>query len=266
MIPRLFEDTELNKFLSNSANELKPELQPFRQPGRPLRMHVGTPGLLDSIYFVDDDRFAEILPPDWVQIEVKATGFNFKDVMTALGQIQVRSLGWEASGIVTALGKDITHLKLGDRVVTYGAGLFSTDFRGPLQIFHKIPDYLSFERAASLPVTYATAYYSCHYIARLQKGESVLVHAASGGLGQAIIELCQLIGAEVFATVGTAKKKDFLMQHFKIPEDHIFFSRNGSFATGVKRMTQGKGVDVIMNSLAGENLRLTWDCIAPWGR
>lgn len=266
MIPRLIEDTELVKFVSTSTAEPKPELQKFRQPGRPLRMHVGTPGLLDSIYFVDDDRFEEDLPADWVQMEVKATGFNFKDVMTALGQIQLKSLGWEAGGVVTAVGKNITHLQVGDRVLSYGAGLFSTDYRGPFDRFHKIPDHLSFERAASLPVTYATAYYSCHYIAKLQKGETVLVHAASGGLGQAIIELCQLVGAEVYATVGTADKKQFLMDYFKIPEDHIFFSRNGSFAKGVKKMTQGRGVDVIMNSLAGENLRLTWDCIAPWGR
>ena len=266
LIPRLVEDSELIKFVSASAEKPKPELQPFRQPGRPLRMHVGTPGLLDSMYFVDDDRYDEDLPPDWVQIEIKATGLNFKDVMIALGQIPFQNLGWEASGIVTAVGTDVTQFRLGDRVLSYGSGLFSTDYRGPAQLFHKIPDHLSFETAASLPITYATAYYSCHHIARLQMGESVLVHAASGGLGQAIIELCQLIGAEVYATVGTLEKKEFLIQHFKIPEDHIFFSRNGSFAKGVKRMTRGKGVDVIMNSLAGENLRLTWDCIARWGR
>jgi NADPH:quinone reductase-like Zn-dependent oxidoreductase len=266
MIPRLFEDKDLVQFMSKSVEEPEPELQPFRQPGRPLYMQVGTPGLLDSIHFVDDDRFSEELPSDWVQMEVKVTGFNFKDVMTALGQITLKSLGWEASGVVTAIGKKISHVQVGDRVLSYGAGLFSTDYRGPAQTFHKIPDHLSFERAASLPVTYATAYYSCYNLARLQKGESVLVHAASGGLGQAIIELCLMIGVDVYATVGTADKKEFLMRHFHIPEDHIFFSRDGSFAKGVMRMTHGKGVDVIMNSLAGENLRLTWDCIAPWGR
>ena len=266
MIPRLVEDKEITKFVSISTDGPKPELQPFRQPGRPLRMHVGTPGLLDSMYFVDDDRFEEDLPSDWVQMEIKASGINFKDVMMALGQITVKNLGLEASGVVTALGKNVTHLKTGDRVLSYGIGLLSTDHRGPQQTFHKLPNHVSFETAASLPITYATAYYSIHYISRLQKGETVLVHAASGGLGQAIIELCQLIGAEVYATVGTPNKKQFLMEHFKIPEDHIFFSRNGSFASGIKRMTKGKGVDVIFNSLAGDNLRLTWDCIACWGR
>lgn len=167
---------------------------------------------------------------------------------------------------MTALGASVSHLGIGDRVLSYGGGLLSTDHRGPQQTFHKLPDHVSFETAASLPVTYATAYYSIHHIARLQKGETVLVHAASGGLGQALIELCQLVGAEVYATVGTVDKKQFLMDHFKIPEDHIFFSRNGSFATGIKRMTAGEGVDVIFNSLAGDNLRLTWDCIARWGR
>lgn len=266
MIPRLLKDNELTNFISSSADKPKPEFQPFRQHGRPLRMHVGTPGLLDSMYFIDDGRFNKELPADWLQIEIKATGVNFKDVMMALGQITVKDLGIEASGIVTALGREVTQFQLGDKVVSYGTGLFGTHYCGPARMFHKFPDHLSFEKAASIPITYATAYYSCHYIARLQKEETVLVHAASGGLGQAIIELCQLAGAEVYATVGTADKKEFLMQHFKIPEDHIFFSRNGSFAKGINRMTRGKGVDVIMNSLAGENLRLTWDCIAPWGR
>lgn len=265
-IPRLVEDVELAEFIATSQDDPKPEMQPFRQSGRPLHMIVGTPGLLDSLYFTDDDRFDDELPSDWVQMEVKATGFNFKDVMMALGQIKVKKLGWEASGVVNALGKDVTGFSIGDRVLCYGAALFSTDYCGPALQFHKIPEHVSFETAAALPVTYATAYYSIHHIAHMQKGETVLIHAASGGLGQALIELCQLIGVEIFATVGTRDKKQFLMEHFKIPESHIFFSRDSSFANGVKRMTNGQGVDVIMNSLAGENLRLTWDCLAPYGR
>lgn len=125
---------------------------------------------------------------------------------------------------------------------------------------------MPFEVAASLPIVFCTAYFAVYKIAVVVKHDTVLIHAASGGLGQALIELCQGIGAEIFATVGNKEKKEFLMSHFGIPEDHIFFSRDDSFAKNVMRMTHGKGVNVIMNSLAGDMLRLSWECIAPFGR
>nr|ADA79525.1 polyketide synthase [Delitschia winteri] len=265
-IPRLVEDVELTKHLVTSGQAAGPELQPFDQPGRPLRMFVGTPGLLDTLHFTEDDRLDEELPDDWVEMAVKASGINFKDVMMAMGQIKVENLGWECSGILTAVGKHVTKLKVGDRVVCHGSGTFSTNSRGPAANVQKIPDSLSFEMAAALPVTYVTAYHSVHNIARLQPGETILVHAATGGLGQAIVELCQLIGAKIFVTVGTPEKKRFVLERFGIPDEHILYSRDNSFAKGIHRLTGGKGVDVVMNSLAGEGLRLSWECIAPYGR
>jgi NADPH:quinone reductase-like Zn-dependent oxidoreductase len=128
-----------------------------------------------------------------------------------------------------------------------------------------MPDFMSFEEAASLPIAYCTAYHSIK-TANLCKGESVLIHAASGGLGQALLMLCQYMGANIFTTVGTAEKKAFIMDKFGIPESHIFNSRDESFAACVLGSTNNRGVDVIFNSLSSELLRVTWNCIAPFGR
>ena len=266
MIPRVVENGEVNDIVAAETCEPKPTDQPFYQPGRPLRVEVGTPGLLDTIRFVDDELMAGELPEDRVEVEVKASGFNFRDVMMALGQIHVETLGGEFSGIVTRINKSTHGISIGDRVACCHLGTFSNFVRPKASAIQKIPDDMAFEVGAALPVIYCTAYHSAFHVANVIKNDTVLVHAASGGLGQAIIQLCQMVGAEVFVTVGSAEKKQLLVDRFNIPDDHIFYSRDGSFAKGVMRMTDGKGVDVIMNSVAGEALRLTWNCIAPYGR
>jgi NADPH:quinone reductase-like Zn-dependent oxidoreductase/NAD(P)-dependent dehydrogenase (short-subunit alcohol dehydrogenase family) len=267
MIPRLIEDREANRVINGllSGNQL--ESCPFEQQGRPLRMEVGTPGMLDTIHFVDDTRtINEWLTPDNVEVKVYATGVNFKDVMMALGQIDYETPGLDYSGVVTRIGSRVENVAVGDRVAGYSFGTFANQIHDRGSAVQKIPDDMSFDVAAALPVVYSTAYYSIHYIARLSKHDTILVHAASGGLDQAIIELSRHIGAEIFATVGSLEKKEFLMSRFGMPSDHILFSRDGSFHKDLLRMTDGKGVDVIMNSVAGEMLRLTWQCIASFGR
>lgn len=120
--------------------------------------------------------------------------------------------------------------------------------------------------AASLPLAYSTAYYAFFEAAKLRKGETVLIHGAAGAVGQAAIVLAQQVGVEIFATVSSSTKKQVLIEQFGISEDHIFNSRDHSFAKGVKRMTNNRGVDVVLNSLAGEALQESWHCIALFGR
>ena len=266
MIPRMVSNATVNRVIESANSGPIPEPQTFRQPGRPLVMEIGTPGLLDTIHFVDDDRMNDALPRDQVEIDVQATGFNFKDVMMAMGQVEVESLGLECAGIVTSCGESVQDVSIGDRVSCYAFGAFSTKYRSEAIAVQKLPHDMSFETAACLPVAYCTAYHSLYSVANVQKDETVLIHAASGGLGQAATELCQLVGAEIFATVGTLEKKTFLMERYHIPEDHILFSRDRSFAKGIMAMTKGVGVDVILNSVAGEMLRITWECIVPFGR
>lgn len=134
------------------------------------------------------------------------------------------------------------------------------------ELLVEIPEDLSSATAAGIPTVYCTAYHALFNIARMANGESILIHSAAGGVGQAAIQLAKMIDAEIFATVGTEVKKSLIMELYDIPEDHIFSSRHKSFSQGIKRTARNQGVDVILNSIAGWGLRESWDCIAKFGR
>lgn len=267
-VARIYEDPEENKELSTSMTALQHEMTEFVGSATPLKIEVETIGLLDSLRFVENEAMYEPLPDDYIEIEPKAFGVNFRDVLTALGHIEGSNLGFECSGIVTRVGKGISdsQFKLGDRVCAVMPGSYATPVRLHRAWVGHIPDKASFEEAASMPVVFMTVYQSFVASARLQAGESVLIHAASGGVGQAAIMLAKQLKAEIFVTVGTEAKRDFIMHTYGIAEDRIFSSRDTSFAAGIMAATNGKGVDVVLNSLAGNLLKESWNCIASFGR
>ncbi|KAI9741637.1 MAG: polyketide synthase [Cirrosporium novae-zelandiae] len=265
-IPRVFEDSTMNDAVGSEIRVPVAEDQPFYQPGRPLRVEVGTPGLLDTIRFVDDPEVGKPLPPDFVEVEPKAFGMNFRDVMTAMGQLDTNFLGCEASGIVTKIGSAVSKFKPGDRVCISMQGFYANFVRVPETALGLVPESMTFEVATSIPIIFSTVYYALYELAKLEKGEKVLIHSASGGVGQAAIMLAQNVGAEIFVTVGTDEKRDFIMDKYAIPADHIFWSRDTTFAREIMAITDNNGVDVILNSLAGEMLEETWNCISPCGR
>lgn len=242
---------------------------PFFQPGRELRLEVAIPGMLDSLTFCDNPDALEDLPDGFIEIEPRAFGLNFRDVMVALGQLQTKVMGFECSGIVTKVGPNVcpnNGPKVGDRVCSLLRGHWATHTRTHWTSVNKIPDAMAFEVAASIPIVFVTAYYSLYTLANIRKGERILIHSAAGGVGQAAIQLAQLAGAEIFATVGSIEKEDFLVTQYGIPRENIFSSRNTSFAHKVRQRTGGHGVDLVLNSLAGKMLHETWACIAPFGR
>lgn len=266
MVQRILLEKGMNDLIATYNTTPKPEKAPFKQQGRPLTLEVGTPGRLDTLRFVDDKSATAPLLADDVEIKVKAAGLNFKDVMVAMGQLSQPALGVDCSGIVNRVGSKVTKFKPGDKVMTWKLGTFSNFARTPESMCQLIPDGLSFTTAASLPVVYSTAYYALYDAGRLQQGETILIHGAAGGVGQAAIILAQQIGAEVFATVSSEAKKQLLIDNYHIPEDHIFNSRDNNFVKGVMRSTRQRGVDIVLNSLAGEALRESWRCIAWFGR
>ncbi|KAF7931189.1 uncharacterized protein EAE97_009398 [Botrytis byssoidea] len=235
------------------------------QESPPLRLAIASPGILDTLQFIEDIHYSDTIALDEVEIEVRAVGLNFKDCLMALGQVGGKTLGLECSGIVTRVGQGCS-LMPGDRVFMSTTEGFKTYARSKMQCVCKIPDDMPFTEAAALPVQFVTAWTSIKLLGRLQKGESVLIHAGAGGTGQAAIQLAQYIGAEIFVTVGSSKKKQLLMNEYAIEESHILYSRDTSFAGQIKRMTDGRGVDVILNSLAGDSLFASWECLAPYGR
>ena len=269
MIPRVYEDREKTEVLALGDETATSELQPFCQPGCERRLEVAVPGMLDSLTFIDNLEAYEALPNDYVEIEPRAFGLNFRDVLIAMGQLQNKVMGFECSGVVTRVGPNVpleNGLAVGDRVCSLLRGHWANHTRVHWTSVAKIPNTMSFEVAASIPIVFITAYYSLYHLANIRKGETMLIHSAAGGAGQAAIQLAQLAGAEIFATVGSIEKEDFLVKQYSIPRENIFSSRDTSFAQNIRRRTNGNGVDVILNSLAGELLHETWTCIAPFGR
>ncbi|KAI1088165.1 hypothetical protein F5B19DRAFT_472472 [Rostrohypoxylon terebratum] len=264
-IGRMMKEIELD---AERSSRVEPTLrtEPWK-PGPSLSLEVGTPGLLDTLRFVEDTKCQDELNPGDVEIEAMAWPISFRDVFVALGRLEMGALGVECAGVITRVGDACPHdLHRGDRVVMVSLGCMRTHPREVADMVVKIPDSLSFNEAVAGINPGITAYHSLVNVARLQAGEKVLIHSGAGSTGQMAIGIAKMLGAEVFTTVGFDDKKQLLMQLYDIPEDHIFYSRNTSFAKGIMRMTNGRGVDVVLNSLSGEGLRASWECIAPYGR
>ncbi|KAI5457747.1 hypothetical protein BGZ63DRAFT_474832 [Mariannaea sp. PMI_226] len=244
VVPRVVQEKDLNlTIFRETQSSASSYPQDFEQPGRRLKMDVGTPGTLDSLYWEDEDICP--LNEDEIEIKIAATGMNFKDVSSPY--------------FVSRVGRGVDSFKVGDRA--YGTYAHCAATSAVI-----IPATMSFEVAASIPVVYCTAYYGIIYLARMEPGEKILIHAGSGGVGQATIQLAQSLGAEIYVTVGSMDKKQFLVDTYAIPEERIFYSRDSDFGPVIREATDGKGVDVIINSLAGDLLHETWKCLAPFGR
>lgn len=258
----------------NRLRQIKPETLPALQrnalpaEGEPLayRLQINQPGSLSNLSLNETRR----QPPGAQEIEVRvqAGGLNFRDVMKALGMypgnpIDLTWLGDDFAGLVTTVGEQVTGLKPGDAV----AGMAPYAFRSHLSVHQravfKIPAWLGFEEAATLPTVFLTAYYALVTLARMQPGERVLIHAATGGVGQAAIQIAQEIGLEIFATAGTPEKRVLLREQ---GVTQIFDSRSLNFADEILRVTGGRGVDAVLNSLAGDFIPKNFAVLAPFGR
>ncbi|KAK2795949.1 Type I Iterative PKS [Onygenales sp. PD_10] len=244
------------------------KIQNIWQGNDSLEMTIDASGSPDSIYFRRSDAKRQCLGESEVMIRVEAAGMNFLDLAVVLGSVPWKNPGLEGAGIVAQVGSGVGDFHPGDRVFfrSPGGGAFGTYVRMDSWRIHKIPQNMSSTDAASLPIAYYTAIFAIMRIGRLRKGESVLIHAASGAVGQACIALAQHIGARIFATAGTPEKREFLRKTFDIPEEQIFSSRTPDFRDGILCATGSKGVDVIVNSLSGNLLQDTWALIGDFGR
>ena len=232
-----------------------------------LEMTVDAVGSPDSIYFRNSDTLAKELGDDEVIVRVEAAGMNFRDLLLILGSLPWQSPGFEGAGVVERVGSQVKDLQVGDRVFyALNQGGWANFVRMSSLRAHKIPDALSTVDAATVPIAYSTAVMCLMQIGRLRKGETVLIHAASGAVGQACIMIAQHLDAKIFVTAGAPEKREFLTQTFGIPSTQIFSSRTSEFKDAILLATNGEGVDVIVNSLSGNLLQQTWDLIAENGR
>lgn len=267
LLPRMVNDDHLNKKLPNGGHR-QPRLEPFKQD-RALTLAIGKVGLLDTLQFEDDVAMDLPLGKTDVEVKVNASALNFRDIAASIGLIQDHRLGDECTGIVRKTGCDVPaeDFKKGDSIICWrpGQGAHRSFVRNPASMCIKTGSFAPDIAATTLGVT-ITAYYSLLDIARLQPGETCLVHAAAGGVGQMAVQIAQMVGARVIATCGAQAKRDYLKTQFGLTDDMIFSSRDSSFVEGVLKVTGGRGCDVALNSLAGDLLHATWACIAPFGR
>ncbi|KAK5987064.1 Highly reducing polyketide synthase VdtX [Cladobotryum mycophilum] len=231
-----------------------------------LKLDIDTSGLLGSfVWKVDAEQ--QVLGDNEVEIEVHSAGLNFADVLIALRTIEPldNRLGLEASGIVRRAGSAVRGLCSGDRVFSIGPGSFATSIIVSAELCVKIPDGLSLGDASALPVVFSTVIRSLMDLGRLEKAQTILIHSACGGIGLAAIQIAQMIGATIYATVGNGEKVEHLIKTYGIPRDHIFSSRDSSFLAGIMTATNGRGVDLVLNSLAGDLFHVSCQCVTDYG-
>ncbi|KAJ4388197.1 hypothetical protein N0V93_008804 [Gnomoniopsis smithogilvyi] len=224
---------------------------------------VGKRGFLNTLHW--EKRVLAPIGDDEVRVRTCASALNFKDVLTAMNIVVETTLGYESAGIVEDIGKNVTNLEVGDRALVFAEDCLATYATGKAAVASKIPDNVSFTEACTMPVVYLTAIRGLIDLGRLQKGQSVLIHSACGGVGIAAIHLSKMVGANIFCTVGSQEKREYLISHMGIPNDHIFDSRSESFHPAVMKATHGRGVDIVLNSLSGALLHASWSCVAKFG-
>jgi acyl transferase domain-containing protein/acyl carrier protein len=204
-------------------------------------------GAIDNLRLTEK----EVLPPDegYVQVRVEAAGLNFRDVLNVLGLYpgDPGPVGGDFAGTVTQLGEGVTGLEVGQRVYGSMQGAFASRFNVPAQFLAPIPDGVSAVEAATIPAAALTVRLAFDW-AMLNPGDKVLIHAASGGVGLAAIQMAQQHGAEVYATASTFKRATLR----KLGVKHVYDSRTTDFADQILADTDGAGVDVVLNSLTGE--------------
>jgi acyl transferase domain-containing protein/NADPH:quinone reductase-like Zn-dependent oxidoreductase len=264
---RYFKDHARNKTWFPDMNESDTTVsQKFVES--PVHLTIEKPGHLDSLVFTPSPDYLEKdVSANELEISPKAFGITARDVNVAANTLQDRAMGFECAGVVTQVGTAASAegYKVGDRVAVLLDGKLGSTVRVPWTNAVRIPAAMGFELAAALPVAYVAAWISLMDTACLEKNNSVLIHDAGSAIGQAAISLAKYVGAEVFVTTSTPEHSSFLRRVIGIKADHIFPSNDSTFATTILAKTNGRGVDVVLNTLEGFLLQETLDCVAPLG-
>nr|ADB12491.1 EpoD [Sorangium cellulosum] len=226
------------------------------------RLEAGQKGTLDQLRLAPAQRRAP--GPGEVEIKVTASGLNFRTVLAVLGMYpgDAGPMGGDCAGVVTAVGQGVRHVAVGDAVMTLGTlhRFVTVDAR----LVVRQPAGLTPAQAATVPVAFLTAWLALHDLGNLRRGERVLIHAAAGGVGMAAVQIARWIGAEVFATASPSKWA--AVQAMGVPRTHIASSRTLEFAETFRQVTGGRGVDVVLNALAGEFVDASLSLLSTGGR
>jgi acyl transferase domain-containing protein/acyl carrier protein len=227
------------------------------------RLDVTSRGELSNLALLPEQP--QPLGPGQVRIAARAAGLNFRDVLLALGVYPGEApMGSEVAGVVVDVAPDVSRFSPGDRVLGLAGRTFGQVVTTDHRMLAKIPDGWTMPQAASIPIVFLTAYQALSRLARLRDGQSVLIHAGVGGVGMAAIQVARHLGAEVYATASPSKHD--VLRAMGLDDDHIASSRTVDFETRFRARTGARGVDVVLNSLAGEFIDASLRLLAPGGR
>ena len=232
-----------------------------------MRLQIRTPGDLQTLELVAAERPTPAAGQ--VEVAVSASSINFADVLAAFGRYPTidgkqPQLGLDFAGVVTAVGPGVTEHRVGDEVGGFGAGgCWGTYVTCDARLVAALPAVLTAEQAAAVSTGYGTAWYALHDLARIGPGDRVLIHSATGGVGQAAMAIARKAGAEIFATAGSPGRRQLLRD---MGIEHVYDSRSTDFADEIRRDTDGYGVDVVLNSLIGPAQRAGLELLAFGGR
>ncbi|GIJ92472.1 putative PKS/NRPS-like protein biosynthetic cluster [Aspergillus pseudoviridinutans] len=265
-ISRIIVDDGINKVRTDRLNGADLQERSLHDLSTTARLQAERLGTLESFHY--GEVLATELPvrDGCLEVEIYAAGLNFKDVAVTMGIVpeNERLLGVEGAGFVRRVGKGVPYSP-GDRVVVFEKVCFANRIQVSKERAHLLPDSMSFKHAATLLGVYLTSLYALFNLANLRRGQSVLIQSAAGGIGISSIHLATYISAEIYVTVRSEEKRQFLHENFGIPYERMFSSRMTQFAAGILAATNGRGVDVILNSLTGELLDESWRVCADGG-
>jgi len=253
-------------FIARSKENFRFDELDDRKNSRVIGLTVDSPGTLEGLCLQTLPR--ETTGPREVEIRVEAAGINFRDLLKVLGVYPTevsdsRLLGDECAGVVVGVGKNVTSFSKGDRVAVVGLGCFKTHLVLPANRLVKLPHFMDMDLAAACLTNYMTVYYALVIKAGIKPGDRVLIHSAAGGVGMAAIQMAKQKGAVVFATAGTRFKRDLLRS---LGVAHVYNSRTLDFAEGIRQDTDGQGIDIVLNSLAGPFIEKSLNLLRDYGR
>ncbi|MBB5938759.1 polyketide synthase 12 [Streptomyces zagrosensis] len=230
----------------------------------PWRLDTSGKGTLENLALLPHPDASAPLAPGQVRVSVRAAGMNFRDVLLGLGMVDQDVMGGEAAGVVLEVAPDVADLAPGDRVMGMVPGSFGPVAVVDRRLIVRLPEGWTFAEGASVPIAFLTAYYGLVDLANLGEGESVLIHAATGGVGLAAVQLARHVGAEVFATASPAKWGT--LRALGLPADRIASSRSLDFEERIRVAAGGAGVDVVLNSLANAYVDASLRLLRDGGR
>ncbi|MGW3647540.1 SDR family NAD(P)-dependent oxidoreductase [Streptomyces sp. NPDC000878] len=233
--------------------------------GTPQNLSLPAPGVLDDLQLQAAPH--RHLGPDDVRIQVAHAGVNYRDVLLSLGMYpgqddQPPTLGWECAGTVTETGSQVSDVAVGDEVIAFAEGALANEAITRACLTAPKPARLTSAEAATLPASYLTAYHALHDLARIDRGDKILIHSATGGTGLAALNVARWKGARIYATAGSDAKRELLA---RLGVDRVADSRSLDFADTFRPARGEDGFDVVLNTLAGEAIPANLSLMAPYG-